>query len=183
MHGFLSSEQKKVLAPFVKGHVVHDFGAGPLLMATELTALGARKVVAVDKSLPVQPATPDIVLRDIRFENWFDPTKIAFVSWPISISESCRALKRICERASRVVYLGKNTDGTSCGTPELLSSFLFRDLLAYAPDPRNCLIVLGNFLHEQRVPTGEEWAGINDDEMWSFEEAELASKRPRKQTA
>ena len=180
-HGFLSSAQKEVLAPFVKGHVVHDFGAGPLLMTTELVALGARKVIAVDKSLPVQPSTADIVLREGRFENWFDPTKVAFVSWPINDEESCRALVRICERASTVVYLGKNTDGCACASLSLLTSFLYRDLLAYAPDGRNCLIVLGGFLRDQRAPTGEEWAGINDDVMWSFEEAELASKLESRQ--
>lgn len=169
-YGALAPTQKQQLKPFVQGQRVVDLGAGDLKLANELLRLGAHQILAIDKEGMVTRS-----LRIALFHGRFDqvpdsfPLDLVFVSWPPNWR--CD-LERLVRLAKTVVYLGKNTDGTMCGTPELFHHLSGRNVLAYVPDPKNTLIVYGSDLVTRR-PKGEELAGIRiSTDMYSFEQAE-----------
>jgi hypothetical protein len=75
------------------------------------------------------------------------------------------------------VYLGKNTDYTACGFPQLFQHFVSRRCLAYIPDRRNCLLILGADYGGVRDPHGEELAGLNPLTVFGYEQAEELSHK------
>jgi hypothetical protein len=160
-YGRLNDEQQKALRPFVMGRVVHDLGAGDLKLARVLVQLGAEHVHAIDKHEWVgrPPSFRKITYRRAYFHDLDEPMDTIFLSWPsnyenpglISHLSHCRTL----------IYLGKNTDGTMCGTPALFTHMVGRKLLAHVSDVMNTLIVTGDRLDTPRVPVSEEQAGID----------------------
>lgn len=175
MHGCLSPAQSEALIPFIRGRSVVDLGAGEGDLSEWLAENGAAKVVAVDKT-PPGPGSylhPAIYCVTGRFDALSDLVPdIAFVSWPVNQQQS--GLFRILRNARMVIYLGKNTDGSSCGHPDMFEDMLRRELLVYLPERRNSLIVAGKSIPRPRKPTGEERAGIKmfDGAALTFEEAE-----------
>lgn len=164
--GALNEEQCERLAPFVKGKVVLDLGAGDLSLSRVLVQMGA-KVVAVDKE------DPGVVVPGVRFvRSYFHDLRerapVAFVSWPVNWHSD---IVPILVASTTVIYLGKNTDGTACGDPNLWEHLRAREVLAYVPDRRNTMAIYGpNFV--ERDPTGEELASASVLKSMSYEEAE-----------
>lgn len=160
LYGRLNPEQKKAIQPFVRGHQVHDLGAGDLNLAVELLKLGATGVTAIDKEDPPKKTLdPAITYTKALFSAFAKlQADVAFVAWPMNHANP--DLNEICMNAQTVIYLGKNTDGTACGDRSLFDIFLYRKLLAYVPHRDNTLIILGKTLRKPRKPTGEERAGI-----------------------
>lgn len=170
-YGRLSSAQLEVLVEYTEGRVVHDLGAGSLGLARILRVHGACKVIAIDKEQISPPDDPCIEVVWKIFSDYKKPIDTAVVSWPINRYD--QGLLSLVDRARRVIYIGKNTDGSMCGWPGLFWSFLARELLAYVPDRRNVLIVYGDKLKALRRPVGEELAGLTSYErMYSYKEAE-----------
>jgi hypothetical protein len=171
LYGKPSQAQREALQPYVQGLHVHDLGAGthPHYMALELLALGATGVTAIDpkESLPPEDPRIQVVCASLLDLVGLAPD-VGFVSWPPRTAEG---LLSILEATKTLVYLGKNTDGVSCGFPELFQLMTRRGLLAYVPDRQNCLIVLGGYLQGAREPTGEERAGMHSPSL-SYEESE-----------
>ncbi len=155
--GLLFPEQEKALAPLLKKRVVTDFGAGDLQMARTCLRLGAKHVIAVDKA-PWGKPTKRITVVAQYFHQYRKPIDVLLLSWPIN--HHCAGLIEAVARAETVVYLGKNTDGSACGTPLLFSNLLVREVLVHVPHYRNTLIVYGGS-REQRMPLFEEMAGID----------------------
>ncbi len=182
--GKLSAQQRQALAPFVSGQVVHDLGAGDLRLSRELLKLGAKQVIAVDKEPMLNPPEGVETLRASFAEAHSllldTPIDVAFLSWPANYNT---LIEPLLEMAKTVIYLGKNTDGTACGTPRLYRSFLQRELLWSEPHTNNSLIVMGGKIHVDapRLPTGEELAGLEVEfslDIFSFEQAEDAARQP-----
>ncbi len=178
----LSGKQLGVLVKYTKGRVVHDLGAGALGLARILIDHGACKVIAIDKE-PISLAKDDpcIEIEWMLFSDYKEPIDTAVVSWPINHYD--QGLLTLVERSRRVIYIGKNTDGSMCGWPGLFWSFLSRKLLAYIPDRKNALIVYGDRLKDRsfaglRRPVGEELAGLTTyEKMFSYEDAEAEAAR------
>ena len=171
-YGVLSPSQKQQLKHFVQGQRVVDLGAGDLKLANDLLRLGTTQVLAIDKE-GMRTRSHRIALFNGRFDQVPDsfPLDLAFVAWPPNWK--C-GLERLVRLSKTVVYLGKNTDGTMCGTAELFQDLSRRNVLAYVPDPKNTLIVYGS---EQvvRPPKGEELAGLRiSTDLYSFAQAEAA---------
>lgn len=160
LFGRLNQAQKDTIRPFVQGQRIHDLGAGDLGLASELLQLGAKHIMAIDKEeAPSRAHDPAITYTRGLYSAFPDlRPEIAFLSWPIN--HVLPDLNRIVSNAKTVVYLGKNTDGTSCGDRSLFQEFVWRELLAYVPDRQNTLIVLGKRLENLREPMGEERAGL-----------------------
>jgi hypothetical protein len=68
-----------------------------------------------------------------------------------------------------VIYLGKCTDGTMCGTPRLWYLLSRREVLCHEPDRTNTLIVYGPGRDDIRLPLREEHAGINSDRLYTYD--------------
>jgi len=166
--GRITPEQMAVIRTHVEGQTVHDVGAGDLGLAQELLVLGASRIVAIDRSLPAAP-DPRITLFEDYFHNCHECPRVAFVSWPQNTYDL--GTRKLLARSQVVIYLGKNTDGISCGGPSFFDSLLTREVKAYVPDPLNTLIVYGP-RDVKRSPRGEEKAAIQQERIWSFEEVE-----------
>jgi hypothetical protein len=176
-YGRLNAKQRKTLGRFVRGQIVHDFGAGDLELSHELLALGAKRVHAIDQ-IDRRVLAPVLGRHSTRISYkaaYFQdlpptPTDILFLSWPIN--REVGLLPHILV-ASRVIYLGSNTGGSACGTPGIFEALVRRKLLAYVPDRKNSLVVAGAYLDVPREPTGEERAGLEmTHAYYSYENAE-----------
>lgn len=165
--GTLTDEQLLVVQRHVEGQVVHDLGAGDLVLSRTLLLQGAEKVYAVDKTLPRRRPDPGIVLVGGYFHHYPAVPTVAFVSWPTNIQDL--GLIKVVERSQKVIYLGCNWGGTMCGSPLLFQHLCQREVLDHVPDRSNTLIVYGPAT-VKRKPLGEEWAGMNLDRIWSFED-------------
>ena len=161
-YGHLSEKQAAIVRRHVTGKEVHDLGAGFLELAHELLKLGATKIIAIEKEF--LPVCEDARIE--RLKMYFadydalgsgGPIDIAFISWPANRHD--QGLLDLVSRAETVIYLGKNSDGSSCGHPRLFYALLHRELLDYLPERKNTLIVYGKKRNEPRPPRGEERAG------------------------
>lgn len=169
-YGSLSVEQEAILRPIIADNTVHDLGAGDLHLSRRLLTLGAKSIVAIDKER-VAPKSEKIRGIQTYFHLFHDPVDIAFIAWPIN--HEGLGLTAILKRARIVIYLGKNTDGSSCGAPEIFEHFMTRDLMAYLPTRKNTLMVYGGALTHPRTPRGEEKAGLEIyGAMYRYEEVE-----------
>jgi hypothetical protein len=173
-----------VVSEQIRGQHVSDLGAGDLVGSLELVELGARMVSAFDRNPMPDPPHPKIQ-PDIRHRPYSqlarwggdDPEsmdhyfgRVAVLCWPApnlgdwgtwgaSEGSEARALVALLNRFQTVIYLGKNTDGTACGQPELFEYLSKREVLVHLPERRNTLIVYGPNVVD-RPPLGEEIAGM-----------------------
>lgn len=167
MYWKLNQTQRKAIAHIVQGRTVTDLGAGDLSLAKELLKLGAAKVVAIDKQ-PGKSPDPRIEVRKGYYKDLQpQPSEVAVLAWPSN--SHLPGLEEFLRQASVVVYLGKNTNGTACGTPELFKYFLTRKLSAHLPDRLNTMLVYKGSC-APRAPVGEEVAGIDTFVMWDHDE-------------
>jgi len=178
--GLLSDRQLNAIKPFIAGLEVHDLGAGDLLLSHILLAAGADRVMAVDK----HPDYPGSVIskgkKISRVNKCFDQYRgdidVAFVSWPIN--GPTPGLVECVGRAKTLIYLGKNTDGSLCGTREFYHHMLHRALLVHIPERQNTLVVVGSRLHRMRTGTYEERAGFDTDNEYPWRGRKARDKRP-----
>jgi hypothetical protein len=159
LYGRLNEKQRETVALHVKGKHVHDLGAGNGGLALELIKLGAEKVTTIERH-DIHVKHPRIEVRQGYFHD-FPMLKpdVVFVSWPPNHKD--HDLYRLCRDARVLVYLGKCTDGTACGQPEMFEDMLHRELLAYIPDRQNTLVIVGAPIDFKRSPMGEERAGLD----------------------
>lgn len=160
--GRIDSDQGEVLANTVRGQVVIDLGCGDGGWTKFICGCGPKKIIALDKQLPHHQSDPpnQIVWVERLFEDYLadgpDDYDVAFLSWPVN--RPIPALQVLVERARLVIYLGKNTDGTSCGWDGLFDALSQREVLFYEPRRANTMIVYGDRTDEARAPFGEEIA-------------------------
>lgn len=169
--GRLNLKQRRIVAKAVKGRTVHDLGAGDLQLSGELVDLGAAKVIAIDKDAPhYWKGDSRIEVRKTYFHAvQDDPIEVAFVSWPSNYVDW--DLIRLVRRSQRVIYLGNNMDGTSCGSVPLFEHLLTRELVEHVPDRPNTLLVYGAPQEAERDRVGEELAALTAyQRMWRYEE-------------
>lgn len=162
----LNDAQREALEPFIKGARVHDLGSGDLVVTRELVRMGAEHVTAIDRH-PARSYNQRVTCIEAHFENYREDVDVAFMGYPVNWS--C-GLAEIAAHARIVVYVGKNTDGTSCGSQALFEHLVDREVLVHVPDRCNTLIVYGPARVERdRLP--EEHAKLTeDDKMWPYEE-------------
>jgi hypothetical protein len=164
-YGHLTDRQASRLRRFVKGQELCDIGAGNLKLAERMFELGATKITAIDKEFWEHgragfryKSRPEIVLISAYYTSRqaveaCENIRTAFVSWPSTHAEG---LVPLIHKTPRLIYLGKNSDGTACGTWEFWQHVLRRPIIAHVPDPRNVLLVYGPAGSRKREPVGEE---------------------------
>jgi len=184
----LNPEQEAIVTKHVSGHLVWDIGSGDLALASKLMDLGATRIIAVDKEEGIpKNSTLDIVTVDAidptiltyhmdthiqgvllnrLFSECDDPKTISFLSWP---PNGPNGLLTVVQTTEVIIYLGKCTDGSMCGEPEMWRELRTREILNISPDRRNTLIVYGPNKVERR-PVLEEIAGIDESRIYEFDE-------------
>lgn len=175
VYGHLSDTQLKQLVPFVKDQSILDLGAGELGHAELLLELGARDILAIDRFKMPKPSSSRITTKVTQFHDWTESRPVVFASW--IVNWTCN-LEHLLLPAQRIVVLSKNTDGSSCGYREMWELLQQKELLLYVPEHANTLTVYGNELVD-RPPTGEEFAALHPEKMWSFEEAEERARNSK----
>jgi len=169
-YGTLNAAQEECLKKLVVGKIVYDLGAGDLVLAHKLIELGA-KVIAVEKENffidnaltpnPTMQASLEIEVRQQYFQDMDDDIDIAFVSWPDNYDNG---LLPILKRTKTIIYLGKNTDMSMCGTPALFRYLLTRKIEEHVPARPNTLICYSEQLDKPRwMPVPEEDAALRMD--------------------
>jgi len=160
--------QVACIRKFVEGRIVSDLGAGDLLLSHLCAVLGATKVIAIDKET-MPEADISLPIEQVRcaFRYYKRNIDVALLSWPINTS--C-GLEALVNRAEIVIYLGKCTDGTICGTPRLWSHLVRREVLLLSPDRTNTLIVYGPSRVERALLL-EEHAGLDDNNWYTYGES------------
>ena len=173
-YGRLTEAQAEIVRTYVAKKWVADLGAGDLSLSRELLRLGAACVDAVDTKLP--PRAPKRVLRHpCYFHDYVGSPEVGFVSWPVNWDVN---LPTVLRRIPTVLYLGTNVGGTACGDIELWRYLTTREVLAHSPDRENTLTVYGSREVEREL-TGEEFAALHPERLFTFEEAE-ARQAPRR---
>jgi hypothetical protein len=174
--GKLSLKQETAIKPNILASLVHDLGAGDLSLAADLLRLGAQQVIAIDKA-PYQRKPPQgINTVTCYFENYPAPVDIAFVSWPRENFDM--GLLNLVRRARIVIYLGCNTQGSTCGFTRMWQHLATREVISYVPENYNSLVIYGS-TPQQRKYLPEEYAAIFQDKMWGFQEIhEIAETLP-----
>lgn len=180
-YGKLNKLMQHTIDSFVKGKVVYDLGAGDLKLSKAMLSLGANQVYAIDKEGLHDPRQP--IDKLTFFEGYFDmfieehpelPEKdaVAFVSWPAN--HKLGGLLDLMEKFETIIYLGKNTDGRSCGWPGFFHKMYLRPVLAHVPWKRNTLIIWGKhddkLAVEHRQLVLEERAGGDHSKCYDFKE-------------
>lgn len=151
--GSLTEDQERILQEYVYDKVVFDLGAGNCKLAALIYSLGANRVIAIDKERLTCPE--EIETRQMRFEELADQVDsmlglidVSFISWPPNRPNY--ALIKLARSSRVVIYLGSNTNMNACAHPLFFQALLTREILAYAPHPRNTLIVYGDELEQPR---------------------------------
>lgn len=175
-YGYLNDKQYETVSKYVRDRHVHDLGAGDMRLSIEIASMGARSVVAVDKE-PIESGYQKLS-RKVRvvkslYQDYLGAIDIAFVSWPSNWETP--GLLGCLERAQLVIYLGKNTEGTICGTPGFYEHLRRRKLLEYVPVRKNTLIIVGNMLSRKRAATFEEKAGMDLSKQIPWKEEDSIS--------
>ena len=165
MFAHLTPKMRRVLHEYAENRLVYDLGAGDCKLARQV-AKYARSVFAVDPKISGRlRADGNIVYIPWTFDNFMHgvdpPWEVALVSWPPNNDRAMQTLLPILAQSAVVIYIGCNTDGTACGTPDLFRHFAQRTLLVEIPNRRNTMLVLGP-QSGYRELTFEEFAGIND---------------------
>lgn len=166
-YGHLLPEQRAALRPYVEGRCVHDLGAGDLGLSHALLELGASKVVAIDKEYRVSN-DPRIEAIECYFHEVAEDVDVGFASWPMNFEDY--GLLKLVQRTPMFIYLGKNTDGTSCGGHDLFEHLSGREVLSHVPAKTNTLIVYGP-KRVERPRLKEEHASLTAlERLWWYEE-------------
>lgn len=175
--GRLTPEQEVAVKPYVEGKKVFDLGSGRLALSKLVKNMGAQKVIAIDRDLEMKEETPGIEKFNLNFYEYLElkpeaqplATDVAFVSWPNNrVMQELLTLARACDT---IIYLGKNTDGSSCAWPGFFNHMLSRKLLVHIPDMRNTLLIYGKAEKAfYRDPVREELGGLNHTELYDFKE-------------
>lgn len=169
-YGILTPDMTRAIEAHVKGRVVWDLGAGDLTHSRALLTMGASQVIAVDRAFGKDPKAPGIVLRGEYFADSArrlgdEKPEVAFLAWPCNWAAP--GLDSILDASPVVIYLGCNTGGSSCGTPDLFMGLIRREILAEVRDPRNDLIIYGRQTGSRDLRPEERAAFSSDILAWS----------------
>ena len=164
----LNDAQRDYLRGVVAGKVVADLGCGDGSLAVLMADMGAMVVHAVDKA-PARINHPRVVFHQSYFDRWEMPegVQIAVVSWPHN--SHLPGIPKLLRVIDDVVYVGKNTDGTSCGSGAMLAMLIRRNPLRYLPDQRNVMIHYGNEPRPDRALHHEEIAAITQVHSYRYD--------------
>ena len=135
----LTGAQCDHLRSAVGGKVVADLGCGTGELATSLANMGASLVHAVDKA-PARIKHEGVIFHQSYFDRWSMPgeVQVAVVAWPQN--NRLPGIADLLKRVPEVIYLGKNTDGASCGNGTMFAHLILRNTVKCIPDRRNTLI-------------------------------------------
>lgn len=166
---YLSPEQSEAVAPVVRGRKVLDLGARDLQGTKAMLELGAAEVWAVDRNEMPRVSDPRVRTEINFFHNLQESREVVLASWVVNWPVG---IEHLLAEAKFIVSLSKNTDGSACGYQQMWEYLSTREVLVYLPEFKNTLTIYGPGWDTERSLTGEEFAALNPQTMFSFFEAE-----------
>lgn len=133
----------------VAGRKVWELGCGRGELARWM-AKSAERVHGVDKAAVFGRDARRCAFELSHFHTWRPPFEadVVVVAWPVT--NGTAGLVELLRRAPAVVYVGQNSHHTACGSADLWTHLLGRELLADVPAPEgappsddNALMVYG----------------------------------------
>jgi len=181
----LNKDQTRYLRDIVKGKVVADLGCGRGLLSKLMARWGASMVHGVDKESSTHHRnSPKVHWHQSYLAYWQMPTdvEIAVVSWPQN--SPLQGLMELLQAVPHVVYIGRNTDGTSCGNPDLMRYLSGRAAIHHITQIANVLIHYGpgprplpEMYHEEYAATHQDQGTISyDAQTGRYTESEWETK-------
>lgn len=173
----LTHSQARCLRSVVQNRTVHDIGCGSGELSRWMAQNGAWRVYAVDKdigTLPKKFAQPNVVRVAASFAAYSkklagDVGDVAVISWPWDSKHD--GLVELLRKFTVVVYIGKNTDGSACGSNDLWQHLTTRALREEIPDQRNVLLHYGPEVFDKpALRSEEEIAGLLNTGMFNIVE-------------
>ena len=178
-YGRFTEKQQDILRAHVEGARVLYPGSGWGQKAEVLIGLGVDHVTCIEKEQtcfsknPIYRHKKVTAVRDYIEElddEVFEGKEVLLLSWvqPYRFPATAEIFGRF-DGIPKIVYLGKNTDGTLCGSPSLYSYLVTREVLHYVPARENTMIIYGD-AKVLREPYPEEAAGLgsNSDPICDF---------------
>ena len=159
----LDKEQTDYLRGIVKGKVVADLGCGMGMLTRKMACWGASMVHGVDKESFPWRNSKKVRWHQSYLAYWKMPPEVelAVVSWPQNTH--IQGLQEILQAVPHVVYIGKNTSGTACGTPTLMRYLSGRASIHHITQIANVLIHYGPGLRPFPYVYHEEYAATHQD--------------------
>lgn len=171
-YGRFTEKQQSIMRAHIAGARVLYPGSGWGHKAEVLIGLGADHVTCIEKEQtcfsknPIYRHKKVEAVRDYVEEleiEAFEGKDVLLLSWvqPYRFPATAEIFERF-DKIPKIVYLGKNTDGTQCGSPALYSYLLTREVLHYVPARENTMIIYGA-AKVLREPYPEEVAGLGSN--------------------
>lgn len=160
----LNKDQTCYLRNLVKGRVVADLGCGSGMLTKTMARWGASMVHGVDKESLNDPNSKRVHWHRSYFAYWQMPSdvEIAVVSWPQN--SPLQGLMELLQLVPHVVYIGRNTDGTACGNPDLMRYLSGRAAIHHITQLANVLIHYGPGFRPLPDMYHEEYAATHHDQ-------------------
>lgn len=146
----------------VNGKVVYDLGCGDGARALQALSLGAKEVVAIDKSAPHISTIKAWQEHPITFiKSYFEgfdlevaKEAVAMLFYPANYHMA--GLTCLLERFDQVLYFGLNNNGTMCGHTALFKHLMSRELLDSSDVVTGAMLHYGALQRMEAVPRCEE---------------------------
>mgnify|MGYP002142194709 CR=1 FL=1 len=160
----LNKDQTRYLRDLVKGKVVADLGCGGGMLTKTMARWGASMVHGVDKEHLRDPNSKKVYWHRSYLAYWKMPedVEVAVVSWPQN--SPLQGLQELLQAVPHVVYIGKNTNGTSCGNPALMRYLSGRAAIHHITQIANVLIHYGPGPRPLPEMYHEEYAATHQDQ-------------------
>ena len=166
----LNEAQTQYLRDIIVGKAVVDLGSGNGSLCVLAMDTGATSAQALDKDrVWVGDRDPRVKYHEAYFHQWEypSPVDLALLSWPRNMNLT--GLLRLLHGVKQVLYIGKNTDGVSCGFPDMFKYLSTREVLRYLPDRKNVMIHYGPGDRPDPGLYHEEWAGLSDEQICGYQ--------------
>lgn len=172
-YGQITPDMESIIKLYIKDRIVYDFGAGSCSLSIEMVRMGAKMVYAIDKNIG-SLEDEKMVKISMAFDEHLairplvKDDSIAFISWPANYP--MKGLLESLEVFKTIIYIGKNTDGSSCAWPVFFGLMMSRKLLEHIPDKQNTMLIWGEGMgNATRPPVKEERAGMDRIKCYSFD--------------
>ena len=158
-----TAAQLRWIEAFCTGKEIIDLGGRDGSFAYYLLSKGAKKATSLDHSkrlhrIIAENLTPHIgTFAD--FHSAFPNRRwdVGIMSWPVKFASLIGAVIPILDNCKTVVYLGKNSASTQCGSRDLWEYLVNRELLKHSERKAANMLIYGDTERTAGITTEEEW--------------------------
>jgi hypothetical protein len=155
--------QMRLIEAFCAGKEIIDLGGRDGSFACHLLSAGARKAMSLDHS----KGLPRIIAKNLThhvatfagYHAAFPNRRwdVGIVSWPVKFASIIGGVIPILNNCETVVYLGKNSASTQCGSRDLWENLTDRELVKHIERNVASVLIYGDMERTADLIQEEEW--------------------------